>query len=86
MPYPWIKYSSALPDNREQTERKLVAMERRLLASIENANAYDKEMVRMNELGFSRKLSNEDLKTYNGPVHYVSHHEVLRPESKSTPL
>ena len=40
----------------------------------------------MNELGFSRKLSNEDLKTYNGPVHYVSHHEVLRPERKSTPL
>ena len=86
MPYPWIKDPSALPDNREQAERKLVATERRLLANIENANAYDKEMVRMKELGFSRKLSNEELKTYNGPVHYVSHHEVLRPESKSTPL
>ena len=66
MPYPWIKDSSALPDNREQAERKLVATERRLLANIENANAYDKEMVRINELGFSRKLSNEELKTYNG--------------------
>ena len=86
MPYPWIKDPSALPDNREQAERKLVATERRLLANIGNANAYDKEMVRMNELSFSRKLSNEDLKTYNGPVHYVSHHEFLRPESKSTPL
>ena len=86
MPYSWIKDPSALPDNREQAERKLVATERRLLANIENTNAYDKEMVRMNELGFSRKLSKEDLKTYNGPVHYVSHHEVLRPESKSTPL
>ena len=40
----------------------------------------------MNELGFSRKLWNEELETYNAPVHYVSDHEVLRPESKSTPL
>ena len=45
IPYPWIKDPSALPDNREQAERKLVATERRLLANIENANAYDKEMV-----------------------------------------
>ena len=69
IPYPWIKDPSALPDNPEQAERKLVATERRLLANIENTNAYDKEMVRMNELGFSRKLSNEELETYNGPVY-----------------
>ena len=37
MPYPWIKDPSTLPDNREQGERKLVAMERRLVANIENA-------------------------------------------------
>jgi hypothetical protein len=40
----------------------------------------------MNKLGFSRKLSEEELNQYNGPVHYVSHHEVIRPKSKSTPL
>ena len=57
MPYLWVKDPRALPDNQEQAERKLVATERRLLANIENANAYDKEMVRMNELGFSRKRS-----------------------------
>jgi hypothetical protein len=39
----------------------------------------------LNKLGFSRKLS-EELNQYNGLVHYVSHHEVLRPDSKSTPL
>ena len=31
------------------------------LPNIKNASAYDKEMVGMNELGFLRKLSNEEL-------------------------
>ena len=43
-------------------------------------------MVAMNEKKFSRKLSKKELEEYKGPVHYVSHHEVLRPESKSTPV
>ncbi len=86
IPYPWKRDPHELPDNREQAKRKLEATERRLLKNQENATAYDKEMTNMNNLGFSRKLSEEELKQYNGPVHYVSHHEVLRPESKSTPV
>ena len=43
IPYPWIKDSRAQPDYREQVERKLVAMKRRLLPNIKNASAYDKE-------------------------------------------
>ena len=84
--YPWKRDPYELPDNREQAEKKLEATERRLLKNQEHATAYDKEIVDMNKLGFSRKLSEEELNQYNGPVHYVSHHEVLRPESKSTPL
>ncbi len=86
IPYPWKRDPHELPDNREQAEKKLEATERRLLKNQENATAYDREMTNMNNLGFSRKLSEEELKQYNGPVHYVSHHEVLRPESKSTPV
>ena len=84
--YPWKRDPYELPDNREQAEKKLEATERRLLKNQEHATAYDKEIVDMNKLGFSRKLSEEELNQYNGLVHYVSHHEVLRPESKSTPL
>ena len=40
----------------------------------------------MTELNFSRKLSNEEIKTYEGPVHYSSHHAVIRPDKKSTPV
>ena len=43
-------------------------------------------MVEMSEMAFSRKLSKQELEEYKGPIHYISHHEVLRPESKSTPV
>ena len=34
----------------------------------------------------ARKLSKEELTNYTGPTHYIAHHEVLKPESKSTPV
>ena len=37
-------------------------------------------------MNFSRKLSKEELENYTGPVHYIPHHAVIRPESKSTPV
>ena len=40
----------------------------------------------MNVLKFVCKLSDVEIKDYKGPVHYVCHHEVLRPEKKSTPI
>ena len=43
-------------------------------------------MVEMSEMAFSRQLSKQELEEYNGPIHYISHLEVLRPESKSTPV
>ena len=35
--------------------------------------------------GVARKLTKAELKNYRGPIHYISHHEVLKPDSKSTP-
>ena len=37
-------------------------------------------------MNFSRKLSKEELEKYTAPVHYIPHHAVIRPESKSTPV
>ena len=42
-----------------------------------------REMLDMN---FCRKLSQEDWESFNGPVHYILHHAVLRPENKSRPV
>ena len=43
-------------------------------------------MKEMTELNFSRKLSGVELKSYKGPVHYIAHHAVIRPDKKSTPI
>ena len=55
------------------------------MKNTEHAQTYDKQMVEMSEMAFSQKLSSkQELEEYKGPIHYISHHEVLRPESKST--
>ena len=37
-------------------------------------------------MSFSRKLSEKEINDYKGPVHYISHHAVLRPKSTITPV
>jgi len=32
------------------------------------------------EMNFACKLTKQELETYMGPVHYIAHHEVVRPE------
>ena len=86
IPYPWKRNPSDLPDNKVQAFKKLEATERRLLKTPEHAKAYDLQMVEMSQLQFARKLTEEEIRRYTGPVHYISHHEVLRPGSKSTPV
>ena len=86
MPYPWKRDPKSLPDNKVQAVKRLQATERRLAKSPEIAKAYQQQFEEMNVLKFARKLSDVEIKDYKGPVHYVSHHEVLRPEKKSTPI
>jgi len=52
----------------------------------ENATSYDKQIKEMEEMQFSRKLSSKEINQWKGPVHYVAHHAVIRPEKKSTPV
>lgn len=66
--------------------KKLAATERRLLRNPDHATPYDLQMADMNQLQFSRRLTEKEAREYSGPVHFISHHEVLRPGSKSTPV
>lgn len=83
IPYPWKRDPHQLPDNMAQAEKVLQSTERRLTRNPQHAEAYNKQMAEMVDLGFSRKLTEEEINTHKGPVHYVSHHAVIRPEKRA---
>ena len=86
IPYPLEKDPKSLPDNKYQAVKRLELIERLLAKRPDQATAYDNQMKEMETLKFARKLSEEEMENYKGPVHYISHHAVVRPEKKSTPV
>ena len=86
IPYPWRKDPRSLPDNTNQALKRLELTEPRPSNNPDQAEAYHKQMVEMEEMKFSRKLSKEEIEKYEGPAHYISHHAVIQPEKKSTPV
>ena len=85
--YPWIKDPSHLKNNLKVANARLRTTENRLKKlGTEYARKYQSEIEDMISRGVARKLSNEEVQDYKGPVHYIHHHEVLKPESSSTPL
>ena len=83
--YPWIRDPSELPDNKPFAFAKLKMMEKRLLSNSEHAYLYRHQIDDMVKRGVARKLSDEEIQSYDGPIHYMAHHAVLMPDSKSTP-
>ena len=86
IPYPWKRDPKDLPDNKSQAMKRLESTERRLLKNPLQAAAYNDKMTEMEDMSFSSKLSEQEINDYKRPVHYISHHAVLRPESTSTPV
>ena len=83
--YPWIKNPNDLPDNYFAAKGMLISTEKRLQRKTENANLYQHQIEDMLERGVARKLSQDEINLYKGPIHYLSHHEVMKPDSTSTP-
>ena len=84
--YPWIKDPNDLPDNRKVAMAKLATSERRMRKNADHAKVYDEKIKDMMARNVARKLSKEEWTNYTGPTHYIAHHEVLKPESNSTPV
>ena len=51
----------------------------------DHASSYDMQIKEMEDK-FSRKLREQEKNKWEGPVHYIAHHAVLRPEKKTTPV
>ena len=62
----------------------LISTEKRLAKNEEHVKVYEKQIEDMIEREVARELSQTNLKNYKGPIHYISHLEVLKPDSKST--
>ena len=84
--YPWIRDPFDLPDNRRAAFGMLISTEKRLSKNEKHAETYQQQIQDMIDRDVTRKLTQEELQKYKGPVHYISHHEVLKPDSKSTPV
>ena len=83
--YPFIKSPDGLKDNRAQ----VIAIE----------NSVQKGLIKKNQLeiyngvirdyikrGVIRKLTQEEMDDWDGPVNYVPHHAVPKPDSLTTAL
>ena len=83
--YPWIKDPIELPDNRTYALSRLISTEKRLSKNPDFARIYKEQIQNMLDRNVARKLTPQELQSYEGPIHYIAHHAVLKPESKSTP-
>ena len=84
--YPWIKNPENLPDNKIYALKLLTQTELRLKRKPDFEKAYCEQISDMIDRGVARKLSEFELMNYKGPVHYIAHHAISKPSSKSTPL
>ena len=66
--------------------KRFEATASRLERNPEYAKAYDTQIMEMNDLNFARKLEEKEINDYNGPIHYIAHHSVVKSQSKSTPI
>jgi hypothetical protein len=63
----------------------LKSTERRVAKDPKLGEIYQQQIQDIMEQGAARKLTRKEMDSYEGPVLYISHHEVLNPESESTP-
>ena len=81
--YPAIKDFSLLGDNREQALGRAKSLEKRLIKTGFKAS-YDEQLQDFITRGAVEKISDEELRNYEGPINYVDHHGVLS-DSNTTP-
>ena len=74
-----------LTDNKGQAIGYQRSVERKLIKKGE-IDQYNEELRSSLNKGYLKKLENDDLQEYKGPISYVGHHPVYKLESKTTPL
>ena len=81
---PWIEDPRHLPYNKPYANAVLKSLKKRLNKHI-HKNLYSAEICRMLDAGTARRVTKQELETYKGPKHFLTHHPIWKLESKSTP-
>ena len=85
-PYPYLKDPAKLKPNRDQAVAFLKKLEKRLEKQPEVKEQYCKQFQELIDLGIYKELSEGEMRLYDGPVFYITHHEVFKEGSSSTPV
>ena len=84
--YPYKCDVSILDDNRQQAIDILRKTEERVLRSEITSRQYIEQFDDFIRRGVFREICEEEMRAYSGPVFYVTHHEVYKEGSTSTPM
>ena len=83
---PWKKDPVNLPNNYPVAKRRLESLERSLKRNPTKAKKYSDAIREYESSGWARRLSETEIEKTKGPLYYLPHHGIYRPEKKSTPL
>ena len=84
--YPWKKDPHLLPNNYTFAVKMLINMENRIKGDPVWEKTCSDQVLDMVKRKVARKLPDNELNAYKGPVHYICHHAVVKTESKLTPV
>ena len=84
--YPWTEDIRKLTDNIGQAIAFQKSCEKRLLRDPVLLEAYNAELRKAIDRGAIVRLTERELQEYDGPISYVAHHDVHKPDSTTTPL
>ena len=84
--YPWICDPALLPDNRPAAMATLRSTEKKLATDPDWADKYAEQIRDHEDRGVARKLSQDELEAWSGPVFYLSHMALEQPKSLTTPV
>ena len=85
-PYPFKEDPALLKNNRSQAIKYMIKVENRVLKSDTIAQQFREQFEDYVKRGVFRKLTDEEMNAWNGPVFYVTYHEVMKEGSSSTPM
>ena len=84
--YPWKVSPKSLPNNRFIAEKMLLKTENKLLKDPVWCDIYTQQFTDMLNRKVCRKLTPDEVVSYNGPVYYLCHLAVLNQKSSTTPV